>query len=98
MSPRTFRRDGVFGSYRIQELLEDVRELLVSKLKDEMRELQERQARIENAYSGDEASMRNEAGGRYKTATHYQRYSPFPDSLWRESERTEKVRTHQQPN
>ena len=50
------------GVRRVQELLEDVRELPVAKLKDEMRELQERQTRIENLLLMLTRGMRNEAG------------------------------------
>jgi hypothetical protein len=49
------------GVRRVQELLEDVRELPVSKLKDEMRELQERQTRIEGLLLMLTRGMRNEA-------------------------------------
>jgi len=49
------------GVRRVQELLEDVRELPVSKLKEEMRELQERQARIEGLLLMLTRGMRNEA-------------------------------------
>ena len=49
------------GVRRVQELLEDVRELPVSKLKEEMRELQERQARIESLLLMLTRGMRNEA-------------------------------------
>ena len=50
------------GVRRVQELLEDVRELPVSKLKEEMRELQERQARIEGLLLMLTRGMRHEAG------------------------------------
>jgi len=50
------------GVRRVQELLEDVRELPVSKLDNEMRELQERQARIEGLLLMLTRGMRNEAG------------------------------------
>lgn len=50
------------GVRRVQELLEDVRELPVSQLKEEMRELQERQARIEGLLLMLTRGMRNEAG------------------------------------
>ncbi len=49
------------GVRRVQELLEDVRELPVSKLKEEMRELQDRQARIEGLLLMLTRGMRNEA-------------------------------------
>ena len=49
------------GVRRVQELLEDVRELPVTKLKEEMRELQERQARIEGLLLMLTRGMRNEA-------------------------------------
>lgn len=49
------------GVRRVQELLEDVRELPVAKLKEEMRELQERQARIEGLLLMLTRGMRNEA-------------------------------------
>ncbi len=49
------------GVRRVQELLEDVRELPVSKLKEEMRELQERQARIEGLLLMLTRGMRNES-------------------------------------
>lgn len=50
------------GVRRVQELLEDVRDLPVSKLDGEMRELQERQTRIENLLMMLTRGMRNEAG------------------------------------
>jgi len=50
------------GVRRVQELLEDVRELPVSKLKEEMRELQERQTRIEGLLLMLTRGMRHEAG------------------------------------
>jgi hypothetical protein len=50
------------GVRRVQELLEDVRELPVSKLDQEMRELQDRQARIESLLLMLTRGMRNEAG------------------------------------
>ncbi|KAH9998811.1 hypothetical protein BJV74DRAFT_187360 [Russula compacta] len=50
------------GVRRVQELLEDVRELPVSRLKEEMRELQERQTRIEGLLLMLTRGMRNEAG------------------------------------
>ncbi|KAI0067204.1 hypothetical protein BV25DRAFT_1911871 [Artomyces pyxidatus] len=50
------------GIKRVQELLEDVRTLPVTKLKDEMRELQERQARIEGLLLMLTRGMRNESG------------------------------------
>jgi hypothetical protein len=50
------------GVRRVQELLEDVREMPVSKLEGEMRELQERQARIEGLLLMLTRGMRNEAG------------------------------------
>jgi hypothetical protein len=56
------------GVRRVQELLEDVRELPVSKLKEEMRELQERQARIESLLLMLTRGMRNEAGSLGSTA------------------------------
>ena len=46
----------------VQELLEDVRELPVSKLKEEMRELQERQTRIEGLLLMLTRGLRHEAG------------------------------------
>lgn len=49
------------GVRRVQELLEDVRELPVSKLKEEMRELQDRQTRIEGLLLMLTRGMRNEA-------------------------------------
>lgn len=49
------------GVRRVQELLEDVRELPVSKLMEEMRELQERQNRIESLLMMLTRGMRNEA-------------------------------------
>ncbi|KAI0300759.1 hypothetical protein BC826DRAFT_1096100 [Russula brevipes] len=51
-----------------KELLEDVRELPVSKLKEEMRELQERQTRIESLLLMLTRGMRNEAGSLGSTA------------------------------
>jgi hypothetical protein len=48
------------GVRRVQELLEDVRELPVSMLKEEMRELQERQTRIEGLLLMLTRGMRNE--------------------------------------
>ena len=58
------------GVRRVQELLEDVRELPVSKLKDEMRELQERQARIESLLLMLTRGMRNEAGSASAPSRH----------------------------
>jgi hypothetical protein len=58
------------GVRRVQELLEDVRELPVSKLKDEMRELQERQARIESLLLMLTRGMRNEAGSGTAPSRH----------------------------
>jgi len=49
------------GVRRVQELLEDVRELPVSTLKEEMRELQDRQTRIEGLLMMLTRGMRNEA-------------------------------------
>jgi hypothetical protein len=56
------------GVRRVQELLEDVRELPVSRLKEEMRELQERQTRIEGLLLMLTRGMRNEAGSLSATA------------------------------
>jgi hypothetical protein len=50
------------GVRRVQELLEDVRELPVARLKEEMRELQERQTRIEGLLLMLTRGMRNETG------------------------------------
>ncbi|KAI9460358.1 hypothetical protein F5148DRAFT_983294 [Russula earlei] len=50
------------GVRRIHTLLEEVREMPVSQLKDEMRELQERQTRIEGLLLMLTRGMRNEAG------------------------------------
>jgi hypothetical protein len=50
------------GVRRVQELLEDVREMPVAKLEGEMRELQERQTRIEGLLLMLTRGMRNEAG------------------------------------
>jgi hypothetical protein len=50
------------GVRRVQELLEDVRELPVARLREEMRELQERQMRIEGLLLMLTRGMRNEAG------------------------------------
>jgi len=58
------------GVRRVQELLEDVRELPVSKLKDEMRELQERQTRIESLLLMLTRGMRNEAGSTTTPSRH----------------------------
>lgn len=58
------------GVRRVQELLEDVRELPVSKLKDEMRELQERQTRIESLLLMLTRGMRNEAGSGTAPSRH----------------------------
>ncbi|KAI9463324.1 hypothetical protein BJY52DRAFT_79038 [Lactarius psammicola] len=58
------------GVRRVQELLEDVRELPVSKLKDEMRELQERQTRIESLLLMLTRGMRNEAGSATAPSRH----------------------------
>jgi hypothetical protein len=57
------------GVRRVQELLEDARELPVSKLEGEMRELQERQTRIEGLLLMLTRGMRNEAGN--ATASRY---------------------------
>lgn len=51
------------GVRRVQELLEDLRELPVAKLKEEMRELQERQTRIEGLLLMLTRGMRNETSG-----------------------------------
>ncbi|KAI0042867.1 hypothetical protein FA95DRAFT_1609847 [Auriscalpium vulgare] len=51
------------GMRRVQELLEDVRELPVTRLKDEMKELQERQARIEGLLLMLTRGMRNDHSG-----------------------------------
>jgi hypothetical protein len=51
------------GVRRVQELLEDVRELPVARLKEEMRELQERQTRIEGLLLMLTRGMRNETSG-----------------------------------
>ncbi|KAI0267672.1 hypothetical protein BC834DRAFT_54466 [Gloeopeniophorella convolvens] len=58
------------GVRRVQELLEDVRELPVSKLKEEMRELQERQTRIESLLLMLTRGMRNEAGNTGGASRH----------------------------
>jgi hypothetical protein len=58
------------GVRRVQELLEDVRELPVSTLKDEMRELQERQTRIEGLLLMLTRGMRNEAGSATAPSRH----------------------------
>jgi len=58
------------GVRRVQELLEDVRELPVSKLKNEMRELQERQTRIESLLLMLTRGMRNEAGSASAPSRH----------------------------
>jgi hypothetical protein len=50
------------GVRRVQELLEDVRELPAARLNEEMRELQERQARIEGLLLMLTRGMRNQAG------------------------------------
>ena len=63
-SPDAHKLDKVEeGVRRVQELLEDVRELPVSKLKEEMRELQDRQTRIEGLLLMLTRGMRNEATG-----------------------------------
>lgn len=58
------------GVRRVQELLEDVRELPVSRLKEEMRELQERQARIEGLLLMLTRGMRNEAASATGPSRH----------------------------
>lgn len=58
------------GVRRVQELLEDVRELPVSRLKEEMRELQERQTRIEGLLLMLTRGMRNEAGSATAPSRH----------------------------
>ncbi|KAA1467684.1 hypothetical protein DENSPDRAFT_813509 [Dentipellis sp. KUC8613] len=58
------------GVRRMEELLEDVRGLPVAKLKDEMRELQERQARIEGLLMMLTRGMRNEVGSPGHTVRH----------------------------
>ncbi|PCH42243.1 hypothetical protein WOLCODRAFT_137784 [Wolfiporia cocos MD-104 SS10] len=50
------------GIRKIEALLEDVRSLPVNRLKDEMRELQDRQARIENLLMMLTRGMRHETG------------------------------------
>ncbi|RXW22827.1 hypothetical protein EST38_g3005 [Candolleomyces aberdarensis] len=52
---------------RIETLLEDVKDLPVQKLKDEMKELQDRQARIENLLLMLTRGMRNEVASRQGT-------------------------------
>lgn len=59
------------GVRRVQELLEDVRELPVSQLKDEMRELQERQSRIEGLLLMLTRGMRNEAASSATAPSRY---------------------------
>jgi hypothetical protein len=46
----------------MEALLEDMRNLPVQRLKDEMKELQDRQARIENLLLMLTRGMRNEVG------------------------------------
>jgi hypothetical protein len=58
------------GVRRVQELLEDVRDLPVSRLKEEMRELQERQARIEGLLLMLTRGMRHEAGSAMAPSRH----------------------------
>jgi hypothetical protein len=58
------------GVRRVQELLEDARELPVAKLKEEMRELQERQTRIEGLLLMLTRGMRNEAGSAAAPSRH----------------------------
>jgi hypothetical protein len=58
------------GVRRVQELLEDVRELPVARLKEEMRELQERQTRIEGLLLMLTRGMRNEAGSAAAPSRH----------------------------
>ena len=58
------------GVRRVQELLEDVRELPVSRLKEEMRELQERQTRIEGLLLMLTRGMRNETGSAVGPSRH----------------------------
>jgi len=50
------------GVHRVQELLDDVRGLPVARLKDEMKQLQERQATIEGLLMMLTRGMRNEVG------------------------------------
>ncbi|TFK21168.1 receptor-activated Ca2+-permeable cation channel [Coprinopsis marcescibilis] len=52
---------------RLEQLFEDAKELPVQKLKEEMKELQDRQARIENLLLMLTRGMRNEMGGRQGT-------------------------------
>ncbi|KDQ56997.1 hypothetical protein JAAARDRAFT_35597 [Jaapia argillacea MUCL 33604] len=54
---------------RMEAMLEDIRELPVQKLKDEMKELQDRQARIENLLLMLTRGMRNETGS-HTTSRH----------------------------
>jgi hypothetical protein len=58
------------GVRRVQELLEDVRKMPVSKLEGEMRELQERQTRIEGLLLMLTRGMRNDHAGS-ATASRY---------------------------
>ncbi|KAI0312291.1 hypothetical protein OF83DRAFT_1166026 [Amylostereum chailletii] len=51
------------GIRRVQEVLEDVRDLPVNRLKEEMKELQERQARIEGLLMVLTRGMRHDTGG-----------------------------------
>ncbi|KAL1940266.1 hypothetical protein VTO73DRAFT_9218 [Trametes versicolor] len=63
------RRDGAFaaasmeaGMKRVETLVEEVKMLPVNRLKDEMKELQDRQARIENLLLMLTRGMRNDTG------------------------------------
>ena len=58
------------GVRRVQELFEDVRKLPVSKLKDEMRELQERQVRIESLLLMLTWGMQNKASSSTAQSQH----------------------------
>lgn len=55
---------------RVEALLEDVRGLPVNRLKDEMKELQDRQARIENLLLMLTRGMRNETGYHTSSVRH----------------------------
>ncbi|KAH8112747.1 receptor-activated Ca2+-permeable cation channel [Phellopilus nigrolimitatus] len=55
--------DAIAGVRKLENVLEGIRDLPVQKLKDEMKELQERQARIENLLLTLTRGMRNETAG-----------------------------------
>ncbi|KAI5119644.1 hypothetical protein M0805_009005 [Coniferiporia weirii] len=62
VAPVVITDETMAGVRRLEHVLEGIRDLPVQRLKDEMKELQERQARIENLLLTLTRGMRNETG------------------------------------